>query len=101
LELHEIYTPEGAVIWTVNEDASAEWIEDFRIDPTRHPPVETLTVPILYNGLQAFEAFRIGATRGTMMPMIIILDKQGVVRLRMDWFNIDYAMDIIEQLIYE
>lgn len=66
-----------------------------------HPAVERINIPILYQASSAFNAFNIGYDYFTYLPMYVIIDKQGVVRMRSDWINFDNATDLIDELLNE
>lgn len=85
----------------MNEDAGQPWIEDFREDQNQHPSVPRINIPILYQSGWIYEMYHIGESRGTQMPMVVVIDKQGVVRLRTDWIHFDNTIDLIEELLYE
>ena len=84
-------------IWTVNSDASMDWLTAFRAE-------YSLSLPILKNADVAFESFRLGYEYQAAPPLFVVIDKHGIIRHRSlgrGSISIEAVGEMIDELLEE
>jgi len=86
-------------VWMLNADEHIEtdWLDNFRQEYGLH-------LPIMGEAQEAFAKFRLGREYRTLPPLYILIDKQGVVRLRslrQGSISLEEVVTMVEELLEE
>lgn len=81
----------------MNNDASLDWLVNFRIDYNLH-------MPIMQNADEACDAYHLGREYRTLPPLFMVIDKEGMVRHRSlgrGSISIEAVAELVAELLEE
>ncbi|MBC8465573.1 hypothetical protein H8D57_00960 [bacterium] len=83
-------------IWIMNTDSGLDWLLPFRTE-------YNLSLPIMYDLQEIDETFYMGFDHWVFPPLWLIIDKQGIVRIRDDGsiYDLEEIREQISILINE